>query len=199
MKVDRVVEILVRHFGVDYVCSIGYATYEDEFRLVGVRYADDRKTRPISRPENLYLRVLNEPALRAGLIEALFPEDKVKIRELREKAIHTRASSTGHVVGFATLALLWYALHRSVPSLAKLIGYDLAEWLVVIPLLAGIVGMFLLQQLIQHMILRQHCANYGHDFGFGKYLPQTNKRWCRRCGLRYTSDAPLTSEPHSEA
>ena len=184
MKHDRLADIPVRHRFVDYVCTIGYSEYEGEFSLVSTRYADPRRTERPKQEMDIYLRVLRDPALRATLLEALVPESRGQITELREKAISERGKNYGFALGFLTLCITGYILHKLTFLLAKYIGLDWAEIVTYLPMFFAFLVIFPVQYWVECWHSRRYCIQHSHLLKTFKNAQGEDITWCKRCGLR---------------
>ncbi|MBX3628071.1 MAG: hypothetical protein KF892_23885 [Rhizobacter sp.] len=189
-KYDRTADIPVRHRFVDYVCTIGYAEYEEEFHLLASRYAD--AARSGSQPPDgmaLYLRILQEPGLRATLLEALVPDSKAQVAQLREKAIAERGKSYGLWLGFAALCLLGYCLYKATFLLARHLGNDWAEFVTFIPAFFAFLVVFPVQHAVERWYARRYCAQISHRLETFKDKQGREVTLCKRCGLRISSSS----------
>ena len=185
MKLDRVADIPIRHRFVDFVCSIGYSEYEEEFKLVAARYADSRKTENPSNGFDLFLRILKEPSLRATMLEALTPDLKGQITELREKAVAERGKNIGFAFGFVALLLTGYSLYKLTLFLSRHIGHDWAEIVTYIPTFFAFLVIFPVQAVLERWHARRHCEQHSHRLETYKNKEGREITWCKRCGLRF--------------
>ena len=183
MKHDRVADIPVRHRFVDYVCTIGYSEYEGEFSLISTRYADSRRTERPKRETEIYLRVLREPALRATLLEALVPESRGQIAELREKAISERGKNYGFSLGFLALCVTGYVLYKLTFLLARYIGFEWAEMVTYLPMFFAFLVIFPVQHWVERWHSRRYCIQHSHRLETFKNSQGKDITWCKRCGL----------------
>ena len=189
MTHDRIADIPIRHRFVDYICSIGYSEYEEEFSLVAARYADSRKMESPPTGFDLYLRILKEPALRATMLEALTPDLKSQINELREKALAERGKNIGFLLGSFAFLLTGYALYKLTTVLARHIGHDWAEMVTYIPMFFAFLVVFPVQAIVVQWHARRYCEQHSHRLETYKDKEQKEITWCRRCGLRFESNA----------
>jgi len=187
MKYDRTADVPVRHRLTDFVCTVGYSEYEEEFHFVSARYADPRKNGMPKDGFALYLRVLKEPALRATLFEALLPNERNKIQELREDALNERAKNYGFLAGLLALLLLGYGLYRLTIILARVVGYDTAEAITYLPLFFAFLVIFPVQHAVDRWYKRRYCNQHGHRLESLKNAVGSEVTWCRRCGLHLGS------------
>ncbi len=166
----------------EYVCTIGYSKHENAFDLVAVRHANPNRRK---RPKNefiLYRRILIEPALRATLLEALAPELKGQIVELREKAISERGKYVGLQLGFVALCLTGFGLHKSVLLLSKYVGYDWADLIAYLPVFFAFFVIFPVQRVVEHWYLRRYCIHHSHLLETFKDKQGREVTCCKRCG-----------------
>lgn len=185
MNPDRVADVLIRHRFTDYICTIAYSEKKDSFDFVTARYADPSKTSEPTNGWNLYLRILREPALRAMLFEILFPEKKLEIQELREKALNERAEDCGTNLGFLTLAILAVALCIITFVLTRLIGNNLALAIAFFPAVFAFLIMFPVRSAGQAWYKQRYCAQNGHSNEI--FNGQTNS-YCKRCGFVFSDN-----------
>lgn len=183
MKPDRIADIPVRHRFVDYLCTMGYSAHKQSFTLVGARFADPRRTEKPKNGTVLYLRILREPALRANLLQALVPDDKEQITDLREKAIAERGKNYGSTVGLAAFALAGYSLYRLTLWLSTYVGYNWAEIITYIPAFFAFLIIFPVQEAVERWYARRYCKEHGHRLDSFKYAHGKDVTWCKRCGL----------------
>ena len=183
MTPDRVADIPIRHRFVDYVCTMGYSEYENSFTLVRARFADPRRTNIPKNDTDLYLRILREPALRANLLEALVPNAKAQITDLRERAITERGKNYGFTAGLAVFALSGYSLYRLTYWLSKHVGDDWAEIITYIPAFFAFFIIFPVQHAVKLWYARRHCNENNHRFETFKGAHGNEVTWCKRCGL----------------
>lgn len=184
MKHDRVADIPVRHRFVDYVCTIGYSEYEGGFGLVSTRHADPRRTERPKQEMDIYLRVLREPALRATLLEALVPDSRGQVIELREKAISERGKNYGFALGFLAFCVTGYVLYKLTFLLAKYIGLDWAEIVTYLPMFFAFLVIFPVQHWVERWHSRRYCIQHSHLLETFKNSQGKDITWCKRCGLR---------------
>ncbi len=189
MNPDRVSDIPIRHWFVDYVCTIGYSEHEGSFTLVKTRFLDPHQNGKPKHEMELYLRILREPALRANLLEALVPEAKAQISELREKAISERGKNYGFSIGFAAFVLTGYSLHIFTKWLGNHIGYDWAEMITYIPIFFAFLIIFPVEHMVERWHARQYCYAHNHRLETFEDIQGNNVTRCKRCGLNISKPA----------
>lgn len=189
MEFDRTADVPIRHRFVDYVCSIGYSEYEGEFKFISARYAAPSRTETPPNGHDLFLRVLKEPALRATMLEALVPDSRDQILELREKALSERGKNVGFAIGLLAFSLTGYGLYKLTLLLARHVGYDWAELITYIPTFFAFVVIFPVQALVERWHARRYCLQHSHRLETFRNKDGSETTWCKRCGLRFDSSA----------
>lgn len=188
MKIDRVADISIRHRFANYICLIGYSEYDEEFKFISARYADSAKKTAPPNGSDLYLRILKEPALRAAMLEALTPDLALQISELREKALSERGTNIGFYVGFIAFLLAGYLLYELTLLLAKHIGYDLAEFVIYIPMFFAFIVIFPVQAIVESWYARRYCSQHSHRLENFKSKEGQQFSLCKRCGLHFEAN-----------
>lgn len=189
MKPDRVADIPIRHLHVDYVCTVGYSQQEDSFILVNARYANPGRSDIPKNGDDLYLRILNEPALRANLLQSLIPDATAQISDLREKAIWERGNSVGLTAGLAAFAITGYLLYQLTLWLSRYVGYELAGLITYIPMFFAIVVMFPVQTIVRRWHSRRYCNTHSHLLKSIKNANGAEASMCMRCGLYFLASS----------
>ncbi len=131
----------------------------------------------------LYLRILNEPALRATLLEALVPENKEQIIELREKAISERGRNYGFALGLVVLGIVGYILYKLTFVIARYVEYDLAEAITYLPAFFAFLLILPVQHAVERWHARRYCEQHSHRLQSFKDKEGEQIACCKRCGL----------------
>ena len=119
------------------------------------------------------------------MLEALTPDLKGQITELREKAVAERGKNIGFAFGLVALLLTGYSLYKLTLFLSRHIGHDWAEIVTYIPTFFAFLVIFPVQAVVERWHARRHCEQHSHRLETYKNKEGREITWCKRCGLRF--------------
>lgn len=186
MEYTRVADIPIRHRSADYVCTIGYSENNRRFYFVSARYADPSMGEP-KDSYVLYDRILNEPALRIALVEALLPHDGQEIEHIRERAFEKRAQEYSVFAGFLVFLLLVYVVYRLDYAIDEFLGAF--SPIAYVAAAFGFCVIYPVQGVFRRWYTRRYCTQQGHRLTHFKDDAGTEITWCDRCGLLLRADS----------
>lgn len=178
-ELGRLAKVPVRYRFRDYVCVIQYSDESKSFSLVKLVRADGSQINDSTLAFKLYKRVLQEPPLRAMMLEALVPSANKEIDGLRETAVGDKANEIGFWVGFCVFLAGGILLYLTATYLNRVLGKDWGDLITFVPSFFAVMLIFPVQRWFARLYMRSHCDRVGHKF---ENL-QFDSKVCIRCHL----------------